>query len=953
MPGSPLHGARRTAALSTTLAAVLAGALTLTAPPPAFAASLLLNGDFEQVAANGLPEGWGVWKPAGNGTATVVDGAGPDGSRALKLEGDTPDDRVAVSRRLTNPDPSRDRYFRVSFDERAEDVGGTWASVRVQYVGGNKPLTMVGSTSGTHGWRRVEAYVSAPAGTTELSVEPMLDSAKGRLFVDNLVVEPVDADGVAAANPQPTGEIELAWRFDGLAVARYEIHRSTDPGFTPSPATRIRTLPDITGAEDATTVPGGTYTYKVVALAADGTPLGTTTPATATAVPVFEDQQRTDVLTATRTGDGVRVAWRLAAGGTGPVTVYAGRQKVGTYDIADGGVTLAPGGYRENTTFSVVRNGRAIATARLADLQHPRFGATEDKLAKVRRLIAKPGSPQEIWKQLLQRVGSDGAAYSYNFGEAEGRWAAEAALAHQVTQDPAHARTAYTAFTRAEARLSLLTGQALETGNATTYLAEAYDWAYNGWTEAQRADARRILQRLAAAFEVLHAPNIDLPDKASNWVSVVRGSELALWLAVRGDGGFDLGERRIPGLVDQMRRHLDGAYGDTGWDQEGLDYLSYGLTIGAPGVMGAADAGITALEDSWHRPHFANLIMHSLSSQTDSARLQWGVGSPTGGLAAAPLFFDTVPEEQQAAWLWHYEHTVGAYSPGRGYSGSQSGWALLNWPEHVEPRDPDHGPASVRRALLDDHDGAYQFRSRYQDGDDVLVGVTNRNNAHIGWNGLETFGLTLIGHEATWARQPAKEYATRPELFSKPLIDGRPEHRGNTGDRSPGRGRTLASRSYDGQGGGFLSLDGSGNYEVSKARRDIAVDLRPVAGADSVVALHDSFSDTASHRYDWQLAPEAGTEITFGGTESGAKTFLFRKGDGYLKGWLLNPEGAELSVEKGAFKVTRTGPEADFRVVLAFGEGTPPTATTDGTTLTLGNTTYDLANLKGHRPGAH
>ncbi|MGW8952927.1 hypothetical protein [Streptomyces sp. NPDC055709] len=116
----------------------------------------------------------------------------------------------------------------------------------------------------------------------------------------------------------------------------------------------------------------------------------------------------------------------------------------------------------------------------------------------------------------------------------------------------------------------------------------------------------------------------------------------------------------------------------------------------------------------------------------------------------------------------------------------------------------------------------------------------------------------LISHDATWARQPAKEL-TRRELFSKPLIDGRPERRSVADDECLGRGATLESRAYEGQGGGFLSLDGHLNYEVA-------------------------------------------------------------------------------------------GTEADFRIVLAVGKGTPPTAAVDGSALSLGSTTYDLDSLGDHRP---
>ncbi|MFC5804121.1 hypothetical protein [Streptomyces formicae] len=941
---------------SAVLAAAVAASLAATVTPPAFAASVLPNGGFEQVTAAGLPEGWGPWKPAGNGTIAVLDGAGPDGSRALELTGDSADDRTAVGRRVTNPNPGRVQFFRVSLDVKAENVTGYAAAVRVQYVGGGVPLTLVGRTSGTHGWRHVTEYVAAPAGTTELSVEPMLDSASGRYLVDNLSVEAVDAAGVTTASPQPTGEIELAWSFTGLGgtPAAYEIHRSGDPDFTPSADTRIRTLKNFTAAEDATTAPGTAYSYKVVALAADGTRLGATAPATATAAGVFEDQQRTDVLSATAVGKETRLAWRFTAGSTGDVTVYAGGHRVGTYDVADGGVTLSSAQRKGATEFSVVLGGKVAATASRGSLQHPRAEATRYRLADARKAVRQNGStPQKAWQQLLERVQAGPSAYGGSVYGQNCVWGSEAALAHQLTGDDAYAHKAFEGFVASERNLPYLTTtNLLESANCIVRLAQIYDWSYNAWTEQQRAQAHEAFQRMEAFFEAGHHPNIDRAnDKASNWVAVIRGAELAMRLAIRGDGDFGMQERRIADLTDQLRRHLDGAYGDTGWDQEGLDYLSYGLTIAAPGIKASLDAGIGALEEPWNRPRFADLLMHSLSLREKTDRLQWGVGSPQGGVAVSPLFFESTPKQQLPYWLWHFEHSMGVGGTTPMTASSQALATILYWPVGVAPRDPDQGPASVRRALLDDHGGAYQFRSRYQDEDDVLVGLTNRNDTHLGWNGYETFGLNLIANDATWARSTAKDLARR-ELLSKPLIDGRPERRSVAGDDSLGQGETLESRAYEGQGGGFVSLDGHLNYEVAKARRDVVVDLRPVGGADSVIAVHDTFADAASHRYDWQLSPEAGVGITFGETENGTKTFLFTKGDSYLKGWVLAPDGAELSVDKGAFRTTRTGTEADFRIVLATGRGTPPTAAADGSTLTLGDTTYDLDNLAGHRPSA-
>lgn len=907
--------------------------------------------------------------PARRGTALVEDGAGPDGSKALVLSGNSLDDRIAVSQRITYPTPERSRYVTLSFDERADNVrmsSGWYAGVRVQFVGTTVPLVRAGVTSGTHGWKRVVEHIKVPAGTTALAIEPMLDSGSGRLLIDNITTEFADALALVSPKPQATGEVELSWVFEGLAQAPrlFDIHRSTQPDFEPDESTFVRQVPDTEVAEDATTAPGTTYYYKVVARAADGTALATTRAGEARTPATSVDEQATDVLTAATGAEGTRLAWRLAADTTPALEVYAGpatllggdltgARVVGTVDALRGALTVPAG----DAAYALVdRSGAVVASARAADLQHPRLWITEDRLAKVRRLIAEPGDPQEMWRQLLARVAQGPVAtpespnpYTPGWGEGEGRYAAEAAFAYQVTGEPAYAQKAYEGIVAAEPKLALGKAQPLENANAAPVLAQAYDWAYPAWTDEQRRDANRILSRMATAFEVAHHPNIDLPTKTSNWVGVVRGGELALRLATRGDGWFDNGESRIPTLVDELRRHLDEAYSDTGWSQEGLEYTNYTLQVMLPGVYAAQDAGVTALDASFARPQFANLYIHSLASTPAHHRLQWGVGIASGRLPTAAMLARSVPAAERAGWQWHFQHTVGSQSTAKPYAGTLSLWPLLGWHESVKPRDPDNGPDSLRRALMDDHGGAYLFRNRFQDAGDVLAALTNRNHSDLGWEGLETFGLSLTSNGVTWARQPAKSYFNSA-LYSKPLIDGRPEEKSldpaNAFPKSPGQGETLASRAFDDQGGGYVSLDGSRNYGVQTARRDAVVDMRPGDGVSTVIAIHDRFADSASHRYDWQLSPEAGTEITHATGEDGVSTFVFRKNGAWLKGWVLDAAGATVSVVDGALRVTRTGTEADFRVVLATGTGDEPVATVlDGSRIELAGTTYDLLHL--------
>ncbi|WP_043262403.1 hypothetical protein [Streptomyces sp. e14] len=937
--------------------AAVAGSLAVSVPAPACAettGNLIVNGDFEQVSADGSIPGWPQSENRGTGRATIVDGAGPDGSRALALDLGDADGKAAIGQDVPNVAPSTFQAYRITFDERAVGLDGYGGDLWARNFGQD---AVVGRLTGDTGWRRASAVVLARPGAPAVNLLLALEQSTGRLLVDNVRVEHVTDDTVGA-DVQPTGQVQLTWYFPGLGTtpAVYEVHRSTDPDFTPGTENLIGRVPRAWTMEDSAVAPDRTYTYKVVALDADGNKLATSAPETATMPSSFLDEQRVDVLTATQTGKGARLDWRLAAGSKGPVKVYAGGPEVADGRLGkarkiltegarktSGAVTLTEKELKGATGFAVTsEHGRVLATATLAGLQHPRTGFTGDRTARIRAAIQQPGIPRSTYGSIVNRVAKGLPGYNYAPGEAQATWARDAAFLYQVGQDPAYAQLAYEQVIAAGDTMRFINGTgysgstALETANAAAPLASAYDWAYNGWTPDQRTKAQQVLQRVAAYLEVSYHPNTDLPKHYSNWTAVVRGGELALRIATRGDGPFDLAERRIPYLVDAVGQHLDNAYSDLGFDQEGLDYLSYGLGVAGPGVNGSIDAGIGALEEKWRRPDFAADVLHSVSAQPDNARVQWGVTTRTGGEPIPGLIFSQVPADEKAAYLWQYEKTVGA---------SSDVWALLYYPYGTAAQDPDQGPPSVRGALLDDRPGSYLFRNRYQDADDVLVGLQNRNDLHTGWNGVgDTFALSLLGQDVTWAQQPAKSTSS-PELFSKPFVDGKVEP-------VSGKGKTLRAQAYAGQGGGFVSLDGSANYQLVKARRDAVVDLRAVGGADSVIAVHDSFADSAAHTYTWQLAPEPGTAITYGATESGSATFLFKKGDAWLKGWVLNPEGTVLSSDKGAFKVTRTGTAADFRIVLAVGKGTPPVATADGGRLTLGGTTYDLDHLDGYAPAA-
>lgn len=748
-----------------------------------------------------------------------------------------------------------------------------------------------------------------------------------------------------------TGQVELTWSLSGGTTSSLEIHRSTDPNFTPSADNLLYQLPGIAGQYgDFTTKPGQTYYYRVVS--ADGT-ASAAVPATTPAQ--FTDTQRHSFVWLDTTASGTTVQWRLSRDQSMPVRLVGGPAAVRQGNLA-GATTLAavnsrqgswsqPAGTSYDGYALAASDGTVLATAGQPLTSHPRIGITPAQLPALRQLAAGAGTPGMAYRAMKQLVDAGSPDVSlYQMAEFS-------AFVYLINGDGKYADQA---FQNLMASASYIPGQTqpLEVANTATQLALTYDWAYQGWTGDQRQQALEQLKMAVAKLSTMHATNIDTDaDKASNWVAVIRGAELLTDLAARGDGDFGLWSERLPTLLDEVQRNMDEAYSDTGWYQEGWDYLSYATDSLGSTMPAVQAAGIDALNASWHRPRFAELALHTLALSPQFQRTQFGVGERTGQIDALPFYLSQASTDVQPYLAGLIDRLTGPDSAMRDTTvnpmstGAGSPWMLINWPG--QSKDPSTAPPSMQSALMDDHAGAYDFRNRIVNSDDVLAGLTNRNHDHFGWSQAETFGLSLTGEDTTWARMPAKDWGNHP-LFSEPMVDGNPPYdKADAGGADPasGEGVTLASHSYPGQGGGYVSLDGSGNYQVQKARRDAVVDMRDLGTANAVLAFHDQFADSASHTWDWQMAPEPGVTIT-----TYADGFLLQREDSWVRGWVLNPGGAQILSENGDLKVRRTGTQADFRIVLAVGRGHVVNGDVAGSSITIQGSTYNTDDLASFTP---
>lgn len=938
-------GRRRLALTAAVCAALLASGLTSAAA----AAPQLVNADFAQVGGNGLPTGWGSWAPAGSATVTVEPDAGPTGGPAVAITSVSgADARRALTQRIA-VDASTPRRLTLTGWVRGDGLTGGFSMLRIQAfdAAGRAvvPARPGPYVTGTFDWRTYVAQIELPASATQISVEPMLDRSSGTVwFADLELSETVDG-ATLTASPSARGPVELAWDLGDLDVDRYAVHRGTGTAAPPLTTETLLKHALAPTTADATTAPASTYTYVVQALAADGSVLATSPPATTTTVSSPADRTVLSLVTALEQGGSTHVSWAVAESDpVADLTVQVGEAAPVPLSGYQGAVTapVAPVG-----SPVVLRSGDTeLARAAVGAQEHPRTLVDDDVVARVQADLAA-GEPTitGAWEALLARL--DGTGTPYPGSATELYRARDAAFAYAVTGDPDYAQQSYEAvMAGADWIVARDTNMGLELGRGSLNLAPAYDLAHAGWDESQRAAVRDVMTRTTDLLSTYHHDTLDGADRASNWVAVTHGTELALLLAARGDGDFGMHDERITYLVNQVTRHLQEGYTETGWTQEGWDYFHYAQLYLFPSLFMARDAGLLALDAPLAEVAFWNLSLHTVSSRAAGDVLQFGVSGPNNQVGGTfPLLFPTAPEDALPGLKHLYDQLQGVGAARPVFDDVHSMFAVLYYPTGVSSDAADLTQPEARTALLDDEAGFYAFRSRYLDVDDTLISTSSRNTQHKGWAAAETFALSWMSHDSSWALQGGK--VQDPLLWSKPLVDGELEPYLNQYETVRGEGVTLDSRAFSGQGGGYVHLDGSANFEVATAEREQVVDLATGGTADAIVAIHDTFADDVAHDWDWQLRPDESVAIaTFADSDPAEPLFTFTNPDGVtLSGFVPDREGLGVEVLDHTLRLSRHGDSAAFGVVLATSEDGPLSAHLEDETLLLDGRAIDLTDL--------
>lgn len=510
---------------------------------------------------------------------------------------------------------------------------------------------------------------------------------------------------------------------------------------------------------------------------------------------------------------------------------------------------------------------------------HPRLFVTADRIAQVREAIRQPGHHAAAFAQMRARLERGEEAYTGRSGYRRSALAREAAFAWQVTREVRYATLAYATLmaSRTLDDDQPDKGYGLSRAMMAVGYALAYDWCFDGWTEQQRADVLAVLLAAADNWPNFEHPNVRTEHKGSNWVGVTRGGELIQHLAARGDGEYGRRDDRIALCVADLTQHVKTAYGPSGWTQEGPGYLEYTFGFLAPAVYAARAAGFDELWREFQRHDWPRLAMMSRTFRERQAMLMSGVsGSHSSNEGFASLLWPLVGDAERGAYRFFYDRHAGVLSPTPSFDGNRAGtiWALLYYPESVGAAEPVVAP------LFDAEKGAYFFRNRWRDRDDVLISLITRNDHHgNAWSQPEAWQIAISAFDTSFAEGPVKERG--PEFFSTLLIDGQTLQRPNR----PGSREIRAEAGR--RGGGTVVSDASAASGLREARRRFTVDFPATGRAAALISVRDELAAEAPFVATWQLRPERGVAVEeIAGTTRG---FRLRKGPAWLEARILSP----------------------------------------------------------------
>ena len=577
----------------------------------------------------------------------------------------------------------------------------------------------------------------------------------------------------------------------------------------------------------------------------------------------------------------------------------------------------------------------------------PLFLMDEARLTELKRLITVPGTTHyEAYRAMKARVDANEILGISSYERSH--MAREASLMYLLTGDKGYLDIAYNrlkeiyTLSLPEGESTPDSGKGLGRAQTLAGFAIAYNWGYDGFTEAQR---NWIAEKANDAFDnyggALGHPNIGYRTHNSNWNGVVAGAHVMSLIAMdqhRGKRRLDYQRSR-----DIIRTHIS-SYGDRGWTQEGNYYFGLSTEYTLPAMAAMRQIGDPEAASTFASRRLHHIIMYASAFNAAQNSLTWGVGGdviPNAGITSS--LFALIPPGELPAYKWFFDRARGirnAAAPGKKYEYHAAGtvYTLLFYPEEVTPVSPE---GSYPRVMADNR-GGYIMRSDWEDENATIVGLwADSTNHNRSWRQADAGQISIMSAGTKWTAGPGPATKGLENAFTQIQVDG-------VSRKGTSPGSSLGFRTSP--VGGYARVDGGAKFSelnVKQAIRHVLTDFSP--GDFDIISTLDLMRGEKSFSYGWNAyVPE---KDIFTGTDAGTDYALITEGDAYLKIWFMTP-GGSFDNENGnvAYRYPKT-PDLDIWTVMATGRGTPPdftaTGVGDGATVTLGGSDLSLNSESG------
>jgi hypothetical protein len=577
------------------------------------------------------------------------------------------------------------------------------------------------------------------------------------------------------------------------------------------------------------------------------------------------------------------------------------------------------------------------------DAGAPRILATPERINAIQSAIRQSNSHHALAAaEMIKRVDNPNLQEAYPSGLGkyeEGYRAREAAFISLISLREADQRKyadiayemALKAANNRKAPIDQMdrnSGSGLAAASNGMSVALAYNWMQDTWTDVQSETIRKQLLAGLAAWAGFKHVNVRQSHDASNWVAVTRGAEFIMMYAT---GEQNARSSRLDFVRKRLVNHTHNASGDLGVGQEGLGYIEYPGVFLLPAALIDKELGNGDLWNATQKRAWWKLAMYTHSfaernhDQRDQKFLLWGVGARGQDQGWASLLLPTVPPAQLPYFLWWYDRHMGKEfkGPGMGFDRHRGGavWAMLLYPTNVNASDP----TGRMPAMVKDSHGYFFFRNRWQDAMDIqfMVAADAAKSHSNAWDQHDALTLSMLAQNSRFISGPGKN---RDENgFSTLLVNGK-----------YAKGSTTRNGAFEfseaSENGGHVKVSGGSVYsalDVKNASREVAVEFSRPGANIALISILDRVVSDRENTYTWQLNtgnPDVKSNISVqSGLDQGRKTFtLTGKDNGYLKGWVLYPDDAEILNRNDPFQLQVKAKDTEIWVVLMSGSGTPP-----------------------------